>query len=1460
MKLRNQLLSGYSILYVLMVIIAVIAYTGFERLSLTGSWVAHTHKVISQARFIEKTLIDMETGLRGYLITGDNEFLAPYEEKVSRYKAAIDQLKITVTDNPTQKAQLERIEKLVKEWQDSQVNPAIELRKKVKKGAVDADYLQEVLSTGIDKALLDEMRKIMDRMIEDFNIAGNVKGDFLVETIHAAMVEQSNGQRGFLITGEDKFLEPFDDGKNKLAEQFIKLRVLVDNTHDRIVTTNYLNDIKKLANKWEEEVAEKEIYLRGQLTSGKISEKDFNVRPELQKGKKILDELRTIMDEMDRMFAKAENDKADVLSVKMAKSLVDKSTAVRGYLISGDENFLRPYYKGKSDFIVNLTALQKLNSNAFDVSRMKSNITRLEDLAQKWLDEAALPEIDARREMNKSTTSLKDIEAFIQSGAGKLQMANLRQELADFVAVEDALLTKREEDSAEQIIFSEYTIIFGTSLAIIIGIFTMLFITKKLIAQVGGEPAEILSITQNLATGNLDTAMVVSQSGENKSSGIYASVQEILKVFKDKNDFSLQQDWLKSGQNRLNDKLSGELGLMTITDNAIQFVSEYVNAQIGAVYVSDNKGKKLNLMGSYAFTRRKGQNNQIAFGEGLVGEAAKSQKSVCVSELPDDYTAISSATGQTLPKNLLVVPLLFEGKVKGVMELGSVEEFKDIELEFIESISQVIASSMNSAQTRQQVEDALGKSQSLAEELQSQQEELKVANEELTEQTEALKESEERLTVQSEELRVANEELTEKTEALDIQKKAVEDKNKAIEAASKELERKAQDLEIASKYKSEFLANMSHELRTPLNSLLILSESLSTNEEGNLTEDQIESINVINSGGKDLLGLINDILDLSKVEAGKLDVHLDKTEVAKILQSMKRQFQHVADQKSLDFHIEPDEKLTHIYADKKRVEQIIKNLLSNAFKFTSKGSVTLKVSSPKENHVFINTKLTHNNCLAMTVTDTGIGIPQEKQQSIFEAFQQADGSTSRKFGGTGLGLTISRELCRLMNGEVSIESKEGQGSSFTFFIPLADADIPITQEVPEENPVDSVKEFLETGEQSKSQDSAREKSILIIEDDLVFSKVLRKVVESKGYKALSTDTGMQGLTLAKLHYPDAILLDLGLPDIDGKQVLEQLKFNLNTRHIPVHIISGRDTTEDLLAIGAVGHLTKPVEKSEIEEILSKIEGFTGDEERTILVVDDDDKTLFSIKKLIARESLKIITSQTASDAKDAILNQKLDCVILDLSLPDMSGFELLEKLTDENVELPPVIVYTGKELTRGEYNKLNEMAKSIVIKGAESSARLLDDVSLFLHSVEKRMPEEQQKIIEMLHDKTEVLAGKKILVVDDDSRNVFAVGKLLQKNGMKVVTAENGQVAVEKVGQEDFDAVLMDIMMPVMDGYEATQKLREMKGENLPIIAFTAKAMSEDREKCIAAGANDYITKPLDSQKLLSLLSVWLFQ
>ncbi len=939
--------------------------------------------------------------------------------------------------------------------------------------------------------------------------------------------------------------------------------------------------------------------------------------------------------------------------------------------------------------------------------------------------------------------------------------------------------------------------------------------------------------------------------------------------------------WLKTGQAELSDVMRGELDPSMLSKNVVSYLAKYLDAQVGVMYLSDGDGT-LRLTGSYAFTQRKRLANTIKAGEGLVGQAALEKESISISEVPEDYVTVNSGLGEAAPRNLLATPVMLEGRVKGVLELGTFTRFNDTQIELLKLVSENIAISINSAQDREKMSKLLAQSQQQAEELQAQQEELRAANEELEEQTLALKRSEEELKAQSEELQASNEELEEKSQYLSQQKADIERKNRELEVVGREIEEKARDLELASKYKSEFLANMSHELRTPLNSLLILAKSLSNNDEGNLTDPQVESAKVIHEGGKDLLNLINDILDLSKVEAGRLNVHFEDVGLESIASHLRPQFDPVADHKGLQFRIEIGDDLPPtLKTDGQRVEQILKNLLSNALKFTHDGSVTLSIHRPDDKVRLRQRGLTAADAIAMSVIDTGIGVPEDRQRAIFEAFQQADGSTSRQFGGTGLGLAISRELAKLLGGEIQLRSRQGEGSTFTLYLPREPRDAPAGENAAEPAttspvasssmeagndeanrplPVPSTAEFLPD---DRRQIGAADKTILIIEDDVRFAGILVDLSRQRGYTCLVAGDGSSGLQLAFEHRPTGVILDLGLPDIDGLNVLSQLKHNLATRHIPVHVISARDESAASLCRGAIGHLTKPASAEDVDRAFSKIEHWLQTDVKEVLLVEDDQTLRTSLAGLIDNDGVEITAVGTGKEACQQVSTKRFDCVILDLGLPDMTGFELLRKLRDLRCgELPPVIVYTGRDLTREEHAELRTYTDRIVLKEADSEDRVLDEVSLFLHSVESFLPADQQKIIRMLHDPDEVFKDRKVLLVDDDMRNTYALSKVMQESGLRVVMADNGKLALEKLETEhDIELVVMDIMMPVMDGYEAMRAIRAQRRlEKLPIIALTAKAMPEDRAKCLNAGANDYLTKPVDVEKLLSLMRVWLFQ
>ena len=939
------------------------------------------------------------------------------------------------------------------------------------------------------------------------------------------------------------------------------------------------------------------------------------------------------------------------------------------------------------------------------------------------------------------------------------------------------------------------------------------------------------------------------------------------------------QDWIKTGKNELNRIIMGQGDLKVLAKEMLSFFAGYLNAQIGTLYAMSDEGE-LKLYGSYAAGPPEELPTTIAPGQGLVGQAALEKEIISLSGLPHDYLRISSSLGANVPRHVVAVPLLFENTIQGVMELGSIEVFSEAELDFLVDTSNAAAIAVNTVQGQTKRKALLEKTQQQASRLQAQEEELRVANEELEEQTRSLRKSEEQLKQQQEELKAINEELEEKNQYLEEQKVQIGQKNRDLESTRQELELRARDLEVTSKFKSEFLANMSHELRTPLNSLLLLAGDLKGNAKGNLNPDQIESAGVIHKSGMELLHLINEVLDLSKIEAGRMILQIEEIELKALAGSIKQRFNPVAAQKGLQFNVEWMDGLPPtIQSDGQRLQQILNNLVANALKFTHQGSVTVSFRRPEPAVDLARSGLNVNNCLAFGVTDTGIGIPMEKQYVVFEAFQQASGGTARQYGGTGLGLSISRELAKLMGGEIQLTSVPGQGSTFTLFLPLAYAAKVTAAKagpggvrraakaagaIPAEIQVTSapLEQILSIGDDRDAL-RAGDRSILIIEDDPEFAKILRTQCRDKGFKALVSASGEEGLILADKHLPDAVLLDIRLPGISGCTVLNTLKKNPATRHIPVHIITVEETGLLNMQRGAVGFTTKPINREKLEEAFENIEQVVAKKIKDLLIVEDSDEQRLAIVKLIGDADINIIEAQSGAKALAALADKTFDCMILDLGLPDMSGFELLNRIgAEQTMTMPPVIVYTGKELTREEELALRKHAESIIIKGVKSAERLLDEVSLFLHKTVSAMPASKREMIINLHDRDAMLSDKTILLVDDDMRNLFALSKILTEKGMNVLKAEDGEKALALLEfNPEIALVLLDIMMPVMDGYQTAMQIRRQpRFHDLPIIALTAKALKDDRNKCIEAGANDYLAKPVDVERLLSMLRVWLYR
>ncbi len=937
------------------------------------------------------------------------------------------------------------------------------------------------------------------------------------------------------------------------------------------------------------------------------------------------------------------------------------------------------------------------------------------------------------------------------------------------------------------------------------------------------------------------------------------------------------QVWQTTGQAELSHQIRGEQDIPTLANNIVRQLCNYLGAQIGALYVAADD--ELELVGSYAYPLGDGH-GRFRLGEGLVGQAALEKTPKLITAVPDNYITVRSGLGQMTPRHIMVVPFTFEEHVVGVLEIGTLAQFDEAELTFLNTALSNVGIAFNTAQARARINELLAQTQRQAEELQAQGEELRVANEELEAQTESLRASESKLKEKQLELEATNVQLEEKAAALEessvalYEKQATLDRqNRELKTAQQELERKAEELALASKYKSEFLANMSHELRTPLNSLLILAGLLAENKEGNLNDEQVESAQIIYSGGHDLLNLINDILDLSKVESGKMVFHFEPLPLADLVNQVRAQFAHVAEEKGLALHLTlaPDAP-TRIETDQMRVLQIIKNLLSNAFKFTSNGRVDLEIYRPDAQVALSRSRLDPAQAIAIAVRDTGIGMTPEQLKIVFEAFQQADGSTSRQYGGTGLGLSISRELAAKLGGQIDVVSERGKGSTFTLYLPIGiqqevnevakvtavSTPLPPLTAVPEAPPASSPAPFIPD---DRATLQSGDKHLLLIEDDPKFAKIVHTFAGEHGFKCLLAADGTTGLALVREYQPQAIILDLNLPDMSGWQVLDVLKNDPATRHIPVHIMSVEEEVLDAYHKGAMGYLTKPVSPENLTGVFGKIEKFISKEIKSLLLVEDDPHSRRSIVKLLGGSDVQISEAEHGQMALDLLKTQRFDCIILDLSLPDMTGFDLLNQMNGNSAHTKcPIIVYTGRDLTPEENHQLMKYADSIIVKGVKSPERLLDETALFLHRVVSDMPAEKQTI-KHLHDHETILKGKRILIVDDDMRNSFALSKLLSDKGIVVRIAANGQKALDLLEQEPIDLVLMDIMMPVMDGYETTRQIRQQpQYGSLPILALTAKAMKGDREKCLEAGANDYLPKPIDVDRLFSMLRVWLYQ
>lgn len=1139
------------------------------------------------------------------------------------------------------------------------------------------------------------------------------------------------------------------------------------------------------------------------------------------------------------------------------KDLQDAETAHRGYLLTGSKVFLAPYHQALQNLPKSLNHLDDIK---YENTNQTANINKLKAKANERVN-AFETLLEIKNEGGTITTE--------QLKHGKELMDDCNAVIDEIVSNEEIILKKT---STSLDFYSEYTsffIVIATLISLFITIFLYRRVKKnyykreELQGNLRAKEAEIskrLQIIEKIAgkisQGNYDIS--IDTKDGNDLGSVAESLNTMAVSLKESFDKINNKEWVQYGLASLNKGLLGEKTPAEISEEALSQLIHHSEGLNGALYLFDDS-EELQLQSSYGLEKH--MLKSYAVGEGMVGQVFVSKKTKHIENLTPESFNISFANGKLKISNLTLLPLLISDQSIGVIEIGFGEPLSEYKLEYLTESCRGIALAIEDAKNRSHIQKLLEETQTQTEELQSQHSELEGLNTELEAQAQKLQASEEELKVQQEELLQSNQELEERSRAL-------EEKNQLIAERNLEIQHKAEQLALSTKYKSEFLANMSHELRTPLNSILLLSRLLAENEESNLNTDQVDSAKVIQSSGSSLLQLIDEILDLSKIEAGKMVLDIQKEDLLDIVQTIKSLFNPLAQEKNLNllFHVEEGVNPT-IETDRLRLEQILKNLISNALKFTSEGSVSLSVKQTQEDFLFI-------------VKDTGIGISHDQQKIIFEAFRQADGSTKRRFGGTGLGLSISKEIAKLFGGHITLESETGKGSTFTLTVPKQYHYEPQHQNIDEllneiAHEVVESQNLAETTTSStaisipKEIDDDRhnlklgDKIILIVEDDINFAKTLLNYTRKQNYKGIVAVRGDIAAGLAEKHLPLAILLDIQLPIKDGWQVMDEIKSNPTTKHIPVHIMSSLQVKKESLKKGAIDFINKPVALEQINQIFNKIEEALARHPKKVLIIEENPKHASALSYFLNSSHIGTEIKSNISDSIYALMQNEADCVILDMGLPDKTGYEALDAMKkNPGLENLPIIVFTGKNLSQQEEARIKRYADSIVLKTAHSYKRILDEVGLFLHLVEENSIPANKKKINKLGSLQETLKDKKILIADDDVRNIFSLSKALEKYQVKVVSAIDGKDALEQLeNNPDTTIVLMDMMMPEMDGYETIKRIRQIpEYKNLPIIAVTAKAMVGDREKCIKAGASDYISKPVDTDQLLSLLRVWLYE
>jgi CheY-like chemotaxis protein/CHASE3 domain sensor protein len=1090
-------------------------------------------------------------------------------------------------------------------------------------------------------------------------------------------------------------------------------------------------------------------------------------------------------------------------SNNLLQLIIDAETGMRGYAATNNEVFLYPYNASVSHINNEINTLHLLTANDPGQS---ARVDKLAELINQQLYII---------KDNIDTRAAKGLDFMVQNHMflnGKNNMDQIRQLKSNIIDSETKLLSDHKLSSAQASTETEIIIITGSVIFLLIIVVLFYYIQKTFEEQ--------KKIEEEIRVTNIQLEKILD---ENEA-----------------------QNWLLTGTGLMNEKMQGQQSEKELAHNIITEVCHFTKALTGTVYLFNSEEQRLDLYASYAFHDHNKIKKFVKLSEGWIGQAAENGKEVVIKGKLNDPILLESSVIQDLLAESMIIPFYFDKELKGVMEIAFANEIDQNTQKYLSIIANSVAIAVNTAQARTIMHDLYEETQQQAEELEAQQEEMRVTNEELMNKTEMLEASEEELRVQQEELRSINAELEEKASLL-------EEKNQAIEEARQSINVKVEELETTGRYKSEFMANMSHELRTPLNSILVLARILRDNKPANLSEEQIKYASVIFNAGNDLLTLINDILDLSKVESGKLDMQLEDIKVTEVVKDMEMLFAEVAKNKKIGFSSNIGALPATIFTDKVRLEQVLKNLLSNAFKFTPDGgNIALNVIPGKR-----------DGTISFAIKDSGVGIPKDKQGVIFEAFKQADGSTSRKYGGTGLGLSISRELSILLGGAITVTSEPGEGSEFVLTIPLRAKEQPVI----EKDTVPTVETFVPLNKPLQpapkvASKQRQEPFVVIVEDDKNFAGILQDYSRDHGYKSVVVNTGTDAVEVITEKMPDAVILDIMLPGKDGWQILKELKQSEKTTHIPVHLMSAGDAAANRVRReGAISFLKKPIDTDVLDKLFTDMR-HSGTDFKQILLIEDHKTQSQALKEMMQSQDIAVDQAFDGESAFRMLNENEYQCVILDLNLPDISGLDLLDKIKaiDKFTELP-VIVNTAMELDKTSVNRLMQYANAMVVKTNKSSDRLIDEVNLFLNKISEATSKPAQSVKNMVMNKgKDALKGKKVLIVDDDMRNIFALSSALESYDFIVEIANDGEEAITKLEDTpDVDIVLMDIMMPKMDGYEATRYIRKQnKWAKLPVIALTAKAMKDDREKCIAAGANDYITKPVDIDRLIALMQLWL--